>query len=221
MILCFFFQSYKQCESCGVAWKNLDSVKCARCEKPPTSSVMVPEVPEPTVNQSMLRVTIHVSSHNNNLFFSDSAGHVQGLARIATDTAHAARSHAMDVRIKKQPLHTTAGLSAAKSNMNTGENKVFITAECRIKSTSKKDQKTTDPDCGQWGKPWTKETYLSGMLLSSYSHISIRIVSHYARDSMTEVLDDYLATLNVSWANNGGMVLERYVSHRNIVYLHD
>jgi len=73
----------------------------------------------------------------------------------------------MDARLTKQPVttstfHTTAGLTSAKNNMTTGENKIFIKAECRIKSTARKDQKTTDFDCGQWGKPWTKDVYLSG-----------------------------------------------------------
>ena len=78
----------------------------------------------------------------------------------------------MDARLKKVPLHTTAGLSAVKAGMNTGENKIFITAECRIKSTTKKDQKTMDPDCGTWGKHWAKEDYLSGThhLLTTAQH---------------------------------------------------
>lgn len=63
------------------------------------------------------------------------------------------------------PLHTTAGLIAAKNNVATGENKIFIKAECRIKSSSKKDQKSTDYDSGQWGKPWSKEAFLSGLIL--------------------------------------------------------
>src|SRR5271156_7064219 len=73
----------------------------------------------------------------------------------------------MDARLTKQPvtnppLHTMAGLTSAKNNMTTGENKIFIKAACRIKSASKKDQKNTDFDCGEWGKPWAKDVYLSG-----------------------------------------------------------
>jgi hypothetical protein len=73
----------------------------------------------------------------------------------------------MDARLTKQPvasqqLHTTSGLTAAKSTTVTGDNNVFITAQCRIKSTSTKDQKNTDPSCGQWGKPWPKDAYMSG-----------------------------------------------------------
>lgn len=105
---------------------------------------------------------LYLLSQRNDLLILDN---VQDLAWIATETAHASRSHAMDARIWKQPLHTTGGLSTAKASMSTGENKIFITTECCIKSAVKKDQKTTDPDCGQWGKPWVKEAYLSGMML--------------------------------------------------------
>jgi hypothetical protein len=114
----------------------------------------------------------------------------------------------MDVRLTKQlaqPL-TTTGLATAKSNMMTGKNKVFITAECRIKSATKKDQKNTDFDCGQWGKPWSKETYLSGN--SCYYPFCLLF---HETDMKTEVLDDYLATLNVRWSNQTGMSLIRLV----------
>ena len=76
----------------------------------------------------------------------------------------------MDARLTKsvtlQPLHTTAGLTAAKGNMVSGSDKIFIEAQCRIRSSSVKDQKTTDPGCGQWGKPWPKDAYMSGMSLN-------------------------------------------------------
>ena len=83
------------------------------------------------------------------------------------ETSHTAWSHAMDAQLTKQPvasqqLHTTVGLMAAKSIMVTGDNNVFIMAQCRIKGTSTKDQKNTDPSCGQWGKPWPKDAYMSG-----------------------------------------------------------
>jgi hypothetical protein len=73
----------------------------------------------------------------------------------------------MDAQLMKQPiasqqLHTTAGLTAAKNIMVTGDNTVFIMAQCRIKSMSTKEQKNTDPSCGQWGKPWPKDAYMSG-----------------------------------------------------------
>jgi hypothetical protein len=74
----------------------------------------------------------------------------------------------MDARMTKQPvsqqLHTTAGLSAVKNSLATGDGNVFITAQCHIKSASAKDQKTTDPSLGQWGKPWSKDAYMSGKL---------------------------------------------------------
>ena len=91
----------------------------------------------------------------------------QNLARIALETSRTARANAMEARLTKQPavppgLHTTAGLSVAKSHMVTGDNKVFIEAQCRIKTASLRDQKHTDPGCGQWGKPWPKDAYMSG-----------------------------------------------------------
>ena len=100
------------------------------------------------------------------LFYSDTK---LALVRTALEASRAARSHAMDARITKQPttqqLHTTAGLIAAKSAMVMGDANVFITAQCRIKSPSTKDQKNTDPSCGQWGKPWPKDAYMSGLSL--------------------------------------------------------
>jgi hypothetical protein len=75
----------------------------------------------------------------------------------------------MDARLTKKPisqqlLHTTAGLVAAKNSLATGDGNIFITAQCRIKSASVKDQRTTDPSLGQWGKPWSKDAYMSGKL---------------------------------------------------------
>jgi hypothetical protein len=50
-----FFQSYKQCESCGVAWKNLDSPICARCSgNMPAPALPRPFTPEPA---RTLRIT--------------------------------------------------------------------------------------------------------------------------------------------------------------------
>ncbi|KAF8963109.1 kinase-like domain-containing protein [Flammula alnicola] len=114
------WKAYRQCESCGIAWKNLASPKCGRC-----SSTTQQPVP---------------------------GDNTQDLARTAIETSRAARSHAMDARLTKQPitaptLHTTAGLTSAKNSMTTGENKIFIKVECRIKSPAKKDQKSTDFDC--------------------------------------------------------------------------
>ncbi|KAF8959843.1 hypothetical protein BDZ97DRAFT_1906085 [Flammula alnicola] len=123
------WKSFKQCESCGIAWKRLDTPKCGRC--------------------------------------------ANALARTAVEVSRTARSHAMDARMTKQPiaqqLHTTAGLTAAKSSMVTDDSNVFITAQCRIKSPSLKDQKNTDPSCGQWGKPWPKDAYMSGDMARYYS----------------------------------------------------
>ena len=84
----------------------------------------------------------------------------------------------MEARLAKQPasqnLHTTAGLTAAKNTTVTNDNNVFISAQCRIKTILPKDQKNTDPAYGQWGKPWPKDTYMSGgsfLLRLYYSHL--------------------------------------------------
>jgi len=82
----------------------------------------------------------------------------------------------MEGRLAKQPinsptLHTMAGMTSAKNNMNPGENKIFIKAACRIKSSAKRDQKSTDFDCGDWGKPWAKDVYLSGKYPSAFAVI--------------------------------------------------
>jgi len=102
----------------------------------------------------------------------------QNLLRTAVETARAARGHAMEARLAKQPasqnLHTTAGLTAAKNTTVTNDNNVFISAQCRIKTILPKDQKNTDPAYGQWGKPWPKDTYMSGgsfLLRLYYSHL--------------------------------------------------
>ncbi|EDR07665.1 uncharacterized protein LACBIDRAFT_327547 [Laccaria bicolor S238N-H82] len=114
------------------------------------------------------------------------------LIQTAVTTSRLARAQAFDARLNKQPapnppaIHTTAGLSTARvNNTPTGENKVFIIVECRIKSNQKREQNSTDADCGRWGKPWSKEDYL------------------------TEVLDDSLVTLNSHWSRRYGMELTR------------
>jgi len=111
----------------------------------------------------------------------------------------------MEARLLKQPmasqhLHTTAGLTAAKNTL-TNDNTVFISAQCRIKTASAKDQKNTDPAYGQWGKPWPKETYMSG--------VSFPLSLHFLMSEFfEEVLDEYLATLNVPWSNDTGLALD-------------
>jgi len=92
----------------------------------------------------------------------------QNLVRAAVDSSRLARADALDARLHKQPppsaLHTTSGLASAQFNaMPTGDTKIFISVQCRLKSTSRREQSQTDLDCGQWGKPWGKGDYLSGM----------------------------------------------------------
>lgn len=98
-------------------------------------------------------------------FFAEAADLIQS----AVATSRLARAQAFDARLNKQPapkppsIHTTAGLTTARvNNTPTGENKVFIRVECRIKSNLKREQNSTDADCGRWGKPWSKEDYLTG-----------------------------------------------------------
>lgn len=121
--------------------------------------------------------------------------------------------------IAPQQLHTTTGLTAAKNNTITGENMVFITAQCRIKTTSVKDQKSTDPSCGQWGKPWPKDTYMSGEL--SIRQCYITSSSNLCFSQPTEVLDEYLATLNVRWSTEAGMALNVLVVYFSTAYYRD
>jgi hypothetical protein len=122
--------------------------------------------------------------------------------------SRAARSHAMDARMSKKPinqqLHTTAGLVAAKNSLATGDGNIFISAQCRIKSASAKDQRTTDPSLGQWGKPWPKDAYMSGKFSC---HLNSFSLLKHPNSHFSEVLDEYLATLNVRWANDKGMAL--------------
>ncbi|KAF8908220.1 kinase-like domain-containing protein [Gymnopilus junonius] len=157
------WKAYCQCESCSIAWKNLTTAKCGCC--------IAVDTPQP---------------HGGQL--ASAEVDAQNVTHIALETSRAARANVMEACLMKQPavlqaLHTTAGLSAAKSNMVTGDNKVFIEAQCCIKTALLCDQKHTDPGCGQWGKPWPKDAYMS------------------------EVLEDYLATLNVRWCADHGMAL--------------
>ena len=134
----------------------------------------VGDVPTRTHLKSLLssQVSLHflqiILSQNVYSILSDT----QNLVRTAVDVARTARSHAMEARLSKQPasqnLHTTAGLTAAKNTI--ADNTVFISAQCRIKTLAPKDQKNTDPAYGQWGKPWPKDTYMSG---KSFPFLSI------------------------------------------------
>jgi len=82
-------------------------------------------------------------------FFAEAADLIQS----AVATSRLARAQAFDARLNKQSapkppsIHTTAGLTTARvNNTPTGENKVFITVECRIKSNLKREQNSTDAD---------------------------------------------------------------------------
>ena len=100
------------------------------------------------------------------------------LIQTAVTTSRLAQAQVFDARLNKQPapvpsaIHTMAGLSTARvNNTPTGENKIFITIECHIKSSLKREQNSTDVDCGSWGKPWSKEDYLTGTNVYFHSHL--------------------------------------------------
>ena len=143
----------KQCSSCGLAWRNLLSNLCGRCSQLRTSGL--------AQGCSKFNCTCQ------GFAFISVSTDVEKLMQTALDTSHVAHAQAVDARMNKQGLpptiHTTSGLSAAKANNNpTSENKIFISIECHLKSSSHHEQNNTDADCGHWGKPWGKDDYLSG-----------------------------------------------------------
>jgi len=157
----FLNQSYKQCESCRITWKNLNSSKCGQC-----ANLNAPQQPAPKLSKPAFPITCNFLSQNVYLILSDT----QNLLHTAVDTARTTHGHAMEACLSKQlasqNLHTTAGLMAAKNTI-TNDNTVFISAQCHIKTILPRDQKNTDPAYSQWGKPWPKDTYMSsGSFLS-------------------------------------------------------
>ena len=132
--------------------------------------------------------------------------------RAAVDASRLARADALDARLHKQPpsaVHTTSGLASAQLNATpTGDTKIFISVQCRLKSSSRREQSQTDLDCGQWGKPWAKADYLSvcnKTFLTRFEYIYI------FRFYLIEVLDDSLETLNNRWSKEHKLDLIRYV----------
>lgn len=125
---------------------------------------------------------------------------INRLVKSAVQASRNACANALDVHMNKLPLahalHTTAGLSNAKSNnAPTGENKVFISVECSIKSSAKRGQGGTDPDCGSWGKPWSKDDYLSG-------HISSPSLSAFVHSNLP-CLQWFSMTHSIRWMLTG------------------
>lgn len=93
------------------------------------------------------------------------------LSARAVETAKAARSHAMDVRIHKKkpnPLHTTAALNQARASVSTlaAVDKISVSVEVRIKDVAKRTSMSTDPTFGKWARLWEKDVYLSRTSLS-------------------------------------------------------
>ena len=125
---------FKQCESCVIAWKHLDTSKCGRCVNG--------MAPNPSVVDPHKSMGLYLIVFNKLLI----------LRLLFRTPSRYFRSHPMDDRLRKQPvaqqLHTTAATSS-------------VVSMC-IKSASSKDQKNTDPSFGRWGKPWSQDVYLSG-----------------------------------------------------------
>lgn len=101
----------------------------------------------------------------------DANGHsIKALSAQAIDTAKVARAHSMDVRMhhkRKDPLNvlnTTGGLIHARSNNtnNLSYNKINVHCEVRLKDGVRRTSTQTDPGYGKWGRPWSKDAYLSG-----------------------------------------------------------
>ncbi|KAH7889504.1 kinase-like domain-containing protein [Phlebopus sp. FC_14] len=106
----------------------------------------------------------------------------------AVEIAKQARAQATSTHLKKSPrgdirnLSTTAGLNYAKNGGGQpGSDKIKIAIEVRIKGTSKRSN--VGDSYGKWIKSWAKDVYL------------------------TEVLEDSLAALNVTWEKEEGMSL--------------
>ncbi|KAJ3832540.1 hypothetical protein F5878DRAFT_646688 [Lentinula raphanica] len=113
---------------------------------------------------------------------------IQTTIKSATDAARAAHLVAVDQRLNKnkpgKAIHSTAGLDNAKANTATGasdNDQVLIIFQCRLKTNRTKDP--INYGTGSWGKSWARS------------------------DFMTEVRDNALNTVNVSWEKSEGMSL--------------
>ncbi|KAF6765683.1 kinase-like domain-containing protein [Ephemerocybe angulata] len=159
------WMNVRQCESCGRAYKNWKSERtiCGACDTakmPPPGSQQ--RNPEPN-------------------------GAAQVRVQHALDVARQARGHALNARLTKNPAPAFAPGGPLASIPPPGsagsEDMVFITVECRIMTSSKKDGKSTDMGLGLSGRLWPKESYLS------------------------EVIDEHLATVNANWTRTEPMEL--------------
>ncbi|KAF8664631.1 hypothetical protein AX14_006707 [Amanita brunnescens Koide BX004] len=108
----------------------------------------------------------------------------------AIAVSKAAHANALDIHLKKtkNPLHTTAGLNQARASTAATAaalDRIQIHIEVCVKGSSKRDQMSMDPSFGKWGRPWAKEAFIS------------------------KVLDDSLATVNLTWEKERGISLIR------------
>lgn len=95
------------------------------------------------------------------------------LSAHAIESAKAARSHAMNVRINKKKtnlLHTTAALNHARASVSTlaAADKILVSVEVRVKDVAKRISMSTDPTFGKWARLWEKNVFLSRMFFRLY-----------------------------------------------------
>ncbi|KAF5332096.1 hypothetical protein D9611_008102 [Ephemerocybe angulata] len=160
------WMNVRQCESCGRAYKNWKSERtiCGACD--------TAKMPPPGPQQRN----------------PEPNGAAQDKARVqhALDVARQARGHALNARLTKNPAPAFAPggpLASIPPPGSAGSEDIFITVECRIMTSSKKDGKSTDMGLGLSGRLWPKESYLS------------------------EVIDEHLATVNANWTRTEPMEL--------------
>ena len=135
---------------------------------------------------------------------------VDAVAKIVEDSQlHRTQASAARLQKKGAPfvvpsIHTTAALDRAKHGGGPpGSEKILISFAVRVRTSSKRDQQTTDPSFGTWGRSWSKDVFMSGMLsvqtCSATSHI------------VAEVQDDALLHANLSWTKTESWPLTRLV----------
>ena len=92
-----------------------------------------------------------------------------------------------------------ASASAISSN---SDGKILISVECHIKGLNKCDQKQTDPTFGACVKAWSQDQCLSGAFELILFFQSILLI-----ETVLEVLDDTLASVNHQWEQNESLSL--------------
>ncbi|KAG6834272.1 hypothetical protein H0H93_010744, partial [Arthromyces matolae] len=171
-------RKYGQCKGCGGAWRYFLGGFCDDCEpenQAPTPSSIPPPPQAPAA--------------------------IHSLSQQAVEKARIERANAVAGRMRKQtnPLHTTSGLNAARSNLasQTPSDKIWIQIEARVNDGSKRKGASTDPMFGRSGRAWGREEFLSAKyLLQQQSLLSV-----------SEVLADSLRTINIVWEKHHSISL--------------